>query len=331
MKFGSRLYGFVDKVLITPLLWLVTKQVTLLLVGVGVLLTFIGAAYDQNLDDFFRPGVGDFVLKSGSAIIGAGVFSAIMKSAQFTEVFQRHVFDVFYNPETFAVQDDLKAKWEKLTQAILKPILPSSHRDATAGIMAQFFNSDLQYHFENFEVTLDITLQQDGKMLQIGHKTIADVVLAPNHPAPVLRQKINVDGDCSLKSLFIDTEKIPVENHLVRDPPTSANRVFQLELGKYAKPRADGDRVLRLERIYHLLQDVTKEPYILATTERFVKGFTVKARTNSGKLFFKRTGVGNIDPVIPQEDAEGYLRWVLVPPDKLLMPGQGYILIFMKS
>jgi len=329
---SSYFKDFVYDPILKPIIESTTKNIILIMFLGGVFFIIIGALFGDDIDalSLIPHGSGLAILKIGGAILGAGVFAVIMKSAQFTKVFQKHVFEVFYTPENIADAEELKVKWGKLTSAMLKNSLPISHQDATHGIMDQFFNSELQYHFEGLKLTLDFELQDDNKTLEITSTSETNVVVSPNHEKPVFEQKMLIqDGECHLTSLTIDDtpQDIAAQFSYVDEDPKLGT--FSLPLSEIAsRVNANGDRIVRLERTYVISQDITKEPYMLATFDRYVKGFTIKAKTNKGSLYFKKTGVGSIEPIEERVDGCGYSRWVLAEENNLLLPGQGYILIF---
>lgn len=94
----------------------------------------------------------------GTTLLGGGVFAVIMKSAQFSDLFQQRIADVIYDPARIEDAQQLPQKWRLLTNAILKQVLPSTYDTAAAAIEQRYFTRELDYHFENYEATYDICL-----------------------------------------------------------------------------------------------------------------------------------------------------------------------------
>ena len=70
---------------------------------------------------------------------------------------------------------------------------------------------------------------------------------------------------------------------------------------------------------------------INATLTRFINGAVIKTRISKGyhiRFINDSIEMANDDPVV---DTDGYLRWVLAVPGKLLLPGQGYTLVIVKE
>lgn len=301
------------------------QHITLLLLIVGSLLIFFGTIHGARIDEwpFIPKGTGEIIQKIGSAILGAGVFAVIMKSVQFTEYFQKCIHEVFYRPETSASIEIVKHKWEVLTRSLLKNTLPESYQSASSVIMKRFFDDELEFHFEDFNVSYDFNLKSDGKTVSVTNKTAANIVVSPKHDSVTIRQKIINDGSLLIKSLLIDDIPVDLEQCLKTDPQDPKLRIFELTV----KPKSITDKIIKLERVYEYEQDISKEPYVIANLERYVKGFVMKAKATGCKIYFRPTGSGSIANVVGHADGEGFTRWVLADRNTLLLPGQGYIFV----
>lgn len=314
----------IDQVIIGP----AKKHLTFVLFSFGVALTFIGAIFGDSLDtlSLVPKGTGEATLKIGSAVLGAGVFAVIMKSAQFTEYFKSNIHDVFYNPDSTCSIEETKQKWMVLTRHLLKDTLPHSHQDATSVIMEKFFDNELQFHFERFEITINIEVLADKKTAKIIQKTKADIIICPKYQSANIEQKIRAGGKVELKSMVVDGSPVELEECLTKDTEDPTLSYFRLN----AKPTGkinENDKRISIERIYEIEQDISKEPYMIATFERYVKGCSIKAKSSGCKLFLKATGAGVVKRLEGKDDGEGYTRWTLADRSTLLLPGQGYIFV----
>ena len=314
--------NLVEKTIIKP----AKQHITLLLLIIGSLLVFIGTIHGPTIDNwsFVPKGTGDIIQKVGSAILGAGVFAVIMKSAQFTEYFQNSIHEVFYKPETTVSVEIIKQKWEILTRSLLKDTLPASYENASEVIMKRFFNDELQFHFEDFNVSYEFELNPaNKKTVSVTHTTTATIVISPNHEYATIKQRLKNGGPLSIKSLLIDDIPVNINNCLTIDPNDPTLRIFELT----ARPKSILDKKIKMERVYEYQQDITQEPYVIANLERYVKGFVVKAKSTGCKLYFRPTGSESIGNPTGHTDGQNYTRWVLADRNTLLLPGQGYIFV----
>lgn len=323
MKFIREL---IQKTVVEP----IKRNLTLMLLLTGIGFIFVGALFGDAIDKttYIPTGTSDSILKVGSALLGAGVFAVIMKSAQFTEFFQNNIYEVFYTPDKIAKTEAIKQKWEMLTHHLLKDNLPVSHHDATTVIRDRFFNDELQFHFEDLNVCNEITLLDDKRTIKITHTTKTDVVISPKHNAALIEQEIKIGGKITLRSLLIDNIAVNIDDCMTQDCNDPELSHFRLEIKpKLCANFTNGDKRITMERVYEYEQDITKEPFVIATFVRYVKGFTMKAKGDGCNLYFRPTGAGTTFSLPESIDGQGYSRWVLADRKTLLLPGQGYIFV----
>lgn len=301
----------------------------------GIFLTFIGAIFGTTIDAWpFAPvGTGESLLKVGSAILGAGVFAVILKSSQFTVLFQKHIMDVLYNPANMSDKSVLKEKWIFLTNEMLKQVLPKVHYDATNQIEKQFLNSELEYHFENYEVTYDINVDSASNIATVLTTTKASLVLSPNIDTPVFKQVFYSDEKQTLLRLSLNGQR-ETSIGLIENPEKEKSQILTFPLTKYDN-RVDKEKdcIIPFERVVQSKQDLGIDPYIAFESGRYTKGMIVKAKINNEyKIHFERFGSGILPPDYHEEnDGTEYERWKLAEPEKLLFPGEGFIMVIIKK
>lgn len=298
----------------------------------GLFLVFIGALFGAQIDQFpYLPsGIGQAILKGGSAILGAGVFAVIMKSAQFTELFQNHIYDVFYDPQKINRGVPLIVKWQALTHALLKALLPGTHHKAASQIEMQFLNAGLEYHFEEHAISYDISIDACNNIATVRSVTNSTIILSPNAEDPVLKQTLEAHGNFELLALRLNDKKCNINKVFEADSDNPNLNVLRLPLKKYALHSATGsDKVIKLERVMQWTQDLQDDPYIKGIIQRYIKGAKVSVKVAAEyKVHFERFGLGDLpDEYYLEDDGFGYERWQLVTSDNLLLPGQGFILM----
>jgi hypothetical protein len=309
----------------------------------------------------------DALSRMGGAILGAGVFAVIMKSAQFSELFQQHIADVIYDPKRVENAEMLPEKWRVITSAILAGVLPSTYDKATQAIEKRFFDDELDYHFENFEVWYDISVGADN-LATVSNTLKATLVISPKKDKPVFQQKIMSSGSSKLSCLMINDKNIDLSDPTIFED-IKGGKNLTLDLGQYIS----GNKSVKFERTFITHQDIANEPFVTATITRFIKGAVVRAKvTPSHRIRFLCMGIEAYDEpedenpsaekaaqgiigkdgVAKKErrsvkrpsqkvgsgskigtgvDGRGYRRWMLAQPSDLLLPGQGYTLIIVPN
>lgn len=321
---ASLTLDFIGRLVLAPL----RNNLSIVLFWLGLLLIVVGAIFGRQIDQFpYVPhGVGEAVLKSGSAILGAGVFAVIMKSAQFTELFRNHIYQVFYQPEKLdgvALID----KWKIITSALLKDVLPSTHQHAVEKIENQFFNSERDYHFEELTLSYDINVK-DG-VASISSVNSSTLIISPASENPVLEQFIEIRGKFNFKALRFNDIPCQDPDLFKVDPSQPNRRLLRVPLNKFAKLNANNDKIIRMERAVQWTQNLVDDPYIKANIKTYIKGAKIRVRVTGGyKVHFERFGLGELpEQHYITDDGAGYERWQLVRANDLLLPGQGFIIV----
>lgn len=301
------------------------QNLTLSLCVAGIIVAVIGALLSV-----------EFIFQIGTAILGAGIFAAIIKSAQFTNLFQQHISDVFYAPEKIKNGAPLIYKWRTITDAMLRSALPNSHSKAAYLIEKQFFNSDLEYHFEDYRATYMFAIIEGSNLVNVTVVIEATIVLSPCASTPTLTQAITTGDAASIdvKRFFLDGNDCKSSDYC-KQSPTDKNK-FEINvplLNMATRNETTGDRSVRMDRCISWRQNFSDEPDIEGEIIRYIKGAVIKAKPPKGyKLIFRKYGLGKLpDNNYVNDDGEGFQRWTLAGRDDLLLPGQGYILLLIPT
>jgi len=300
----------------------------LLLMALGTFLpSSPGSLWDKMLS---------LLLSFGSALIGGGVFAALLKSAQFTELFQKHIFDVFHNPHKLKNLVSIEERWGALTEALLNDVLPTHKGLARANLKEQFFDNELEYHMEDLTMKYSIIIHSETNRVQIINRATQKVVINPNKENPLFVQGAGTRDKSHtpmLTELIINDE--PITNFSEYTHPTDEDEndmKIQVPLNRFAGE--DRGKPITIDRVLTFDQDLTTEPYINCNFTRFIKEARIEVDINTTEygLLFQRTGnwgngstaKGTYDRVC---DSKG--KWVLARRDELLMPGQGFIIMIV--
>lgn len=320
--------SFFSKLVVEPL----RNNLAIVLFWVGLVAIFVGAVFGRQIDAFtYVPeGAGEAILKTGSAILGAGVFAVIMKSAQFTELFQKHIYHVFYEPDKLDGVS-LIDKWKTITSALLKDVLPSTHQHAVERIEKQFFNSERDYHFEELTISYEIDVK-DG-IATINSVTDSTLIISPSSKNPVLEQYIETSGQFYFKALRLNDTPYQDPSLFKPDPLNPNRRLLEVPLDKFAQTTANNDKVIRMERVVQWTQNLAEDPYLKAHIKTYIKGAKIRVKVNGGyKVHFERFGLGDLpEKYYIEDDGVGFQRWQLVRANDLLLPGQGYIMVLVSG
>ena len=323
--------GFIHQAIIKPLL----NYLALTLCLLGLVFLWLGYHFQENLTEWTVHAVqlSKLFYAAGGAILGGGVFAVIMKSAQFTELFQQHIFEVINDPAKIIDKEDMRRKWQTLSTSMLKNVLPQYSDKAAELLMNKFLKSELEYHFEDFEATYDLHVEDDGDIINITNKMRSKLLISPVSDKPTLVQTITTasdDGSSELLQLLINNHDQLNNADFSQVTDMEGKKELRLELNQFCH---DGSaRSVNFERVLQTKQNLRQEPYIVATISRYIRGGIIKAKlhTNGYRLYLKKTG-GNGTMSKMTQDPDGYYRLNLAASNELLLPGQGYIIMILPS
>ncbi|MEP7703516.1 hypothetical protein [Paraglaciecola sp. 25GB23A] len=306
---------------------LVKKHTVEIMLAAGIFCIIVGLLL-RLITNVYLEFLGEVMFSSGSAILGAGVFAAIMKSWQFTNLFQKHILTVFTDPAELNEIADVSGRWSLLTKSRLKSVLPDFHVQATKKIQEQFFDEELQYHFTDYSHDYDIKVLDDNQ-ISITNKFQAEIIKNLNCPKIEFKQSIrplNKENKVELISVMINGKKFEItDEHFYMDVEDEGLYWLKIDVSNINGSKFNIVRVIRYS------QNLADEPFVHGIISRYIQGGSVRARITEGyNLFFQQFGLGaDTDDSI--EHYDGYLSWTLAERGDLLLPGQGYMLVITKS
>lgn len=143
--------------MITRLQKLLWKNLPWIFILLGVTFILIGLIPNENLDDLPLIGKIDIIklpdaFKSiGTAILGGGIFAAVLKSFQFIGIFQQELAKVVYSREYLEKQSKiyLEETWTRVSQAMFTNKFPAINHPIESSILKTYFPSDHNYYYRD--------------------------------------------------------------------------------------------------------------------------------------------------------------------------------------
>lgn len=323
-----------------PLIAFFHNMVLVVLVA-GILMLLVGKMFGTDIDGWLgiTSGSGEFLTTLASAAVGAGVFGVILKTQQFSELFQNHIFHVFYAPGEVVDLEVMKTRWVTLTDGILLKTLPKKHRKAAELIKGQFLNEELQYHFSRHEVTYDAKIDPVTLDMDLTHSTRSVILISPNAANPVMTQNFTTDSEKVelVEPLVVNGERKPLKDYVKPDRHNRKKKVFKLPLKPNVQEDDEGNEIVEVEKGLRMRYNLADDPYWSNSSTRYVKELHIKALIpNEFQPYFDRTGYQepNAQPIEPIVIARGNrteYRWIIGNDDGLLLPGQGYTIMLWRK
>lgn len=299
----------------------------------GLIAIIVGAIFGSTIDKWLFNGLGQAILNGGSAVLGAGVFGAILKTSQYTKVFQKNIMDVMYSPSRIKEEDILKDKWRFLTDEMLKYVLPKTHEDATNTIEEKYLCDELDYHFESYKLDYDIKIDDKTLMATVTTTINAKIVIAANRENPIFEQKLQNDGENKLLKLMLNGDDILDKQSMKPIPEEENTYLLTFPFKDYGiLTLKEDDRKIDFERVIQHTQNLRNDPCLLTLVRRYSRGFEIRAKVSDGyKLFFDNFGIADVPKERYWPNDVGYEKWQIAKPSELVLPGDGCNIVIMND
>lgn len=180
---------FYQKLIDTALIKAISGNPAMAFLVFGALIFF---ASTQRIV-IFDVNISPYLTDLGRTTVIAGVFSVILKSAQFTAVFREIIMAAIYNPAHIDDEALLLKNWRLVSDAIFLKILPLRYPRPTTMLGACYIDNNADYHFTEFQIHYDIEVGENGCSI-VTNILKADIFLAPDRKQPVFSQTIEGDG-----------------------------------------------------------------------------------------------------------------------------------------
>ncbi len=124
---------------------------------IGIILLLLSFAVFIHKD-----WVKDLLRTLGSIIVASGVFSAIVKSKFFTDIFRDQLRKVVYCDEHLSVRSDINTIWENVTKQLYQSRFPELTRDISEALLG-YVPTDAKWYYDNFNYEIHISFLDDEK------------------------------------------------------------------------------------------------------------------------------------------------------------------------
>lgn len=271
-----------------------------------------------------------------TSVLGAGVFSAILKSLQFSKVFYEEIEKVIYGDKFLGNRADLVTIWNRITEKLctipnndnLAKICANEILENYLPISTPFYYKKLHHH-----LTID-WVQGEKRKITILYE-IEFTIVAPSKkpitlaPVSVRNTRAVSSKDREVKFYNITgagRKRREVEINPTANTPEKVKNHDGTESEKTEYSIVlEGQTEYKVKRVVKHIQDLDEDKIYNILTSKFAKGFELNISKPVG---FEVTyfPVGLVDALEPN-NGNGPSK-VSVGYNKLIFPQQGVILVF---
>lgn len=304
----------------------------ILLVSLITSAFFLLAAYT---DLIFKDDVGytELFKVIGTTILSSGVFMAIAKSHQFTNIFKNELRNVIYSSEHLDKRNDIQDIWLRVSDSLCKQKFAINRRVFDT-VKNNYLPVEKEFYYKRYEVDAHFEFVDDEKKFIRCQKDVESEILVVDPDGFDLEYKllIELDGKDDLQTNY-ELKELKINDTVIEDP--IGNGYLKIE-------RTQENLMVKFK--YHLSGD--KEDYKISRKDVRTYSFdTNNYNSHSATWLYKMFKVKITYPKILRHEwvSMGVLgKWnVSERPNKtnnvinayyngLVFKNQGYMIIFKK-
>jgi hypothetical protein len=142
-----------------------------------VLLVFAYFVFTKNTTEF------DLFKNLGFTLVSGGVFAVIVKSEQFSEIFQNELRNIIYGEENLKNRKDLEPLWEKVTKALCNQKFKLISKKLHDSVKQFYLPINHEYYYKNHSVDIHIEFdEQNTDYLIVTEETKTNLISDDNNP-----------------------------------------------------------------------------------------------------------------------------------------------------
>ena len=299
---------------------------------IGICLSFVEIQAKYSICHGLIEVLSVLLISVGGTLITASTLGFVLADNDYQGILKGQMVDVLLSPETYRTLDQNKIVWRRITEYLLKSVLPFGNRHATDLIEKALLDDEREYHFEHYKSEFFFTVDEKDDVLEIKQIVRCNLVISPDCEDPILKQFVQFKSNTEYDVDFLRINEQDVDIKKEATPSVSDPKRLELNipLRKYIDPKTKA-RSLTYHRQIIYRQSFSKEPYFCMDLMRYAKGFIVETNIDS-KYKVIPEGFGDPKPEFPPAKPNGgpeTKRYVVRNTDELLLPGYGYILLVL--
>jgi hypothetical protein len=302
----------------------------------GVLLIIIGqsSTISHALIPIFPALEGntslDQIIKSlGGALLGSGVFTAIIKSSEYTAIFSDVIEKIIWSKEFLTKRSDKKELWGLLTRLMYEEKFPELSDEIEEIITKNYIPTETKYYIENYDYLTNI-LSHNANFSK--HEEVINFTIKTKSTKETIKYSFNAKIDMSTDPAIPDETNYVVQEVLVNGSPfnlpspvpTVQNNIKHFELTLTLQ--GNEEYLISIKR--YKVQCIKSNPDKRMFANTFIKDMkvTMIAQTGTNIDLYKMGTIGEFVAATPQNNnGTVFLTWHY---KGLILPHQGFCVIF---
>lgn len=297
------------------------KNLTWILIVLSLLCFII------SLNDWFNDKVNSILDKAGLGMLTSGIFTAVLKSLQFTGIFKEEITKVMTGISFIENRNDLPQLWKDISKSLYNRKFPKISDLLEDKILNTYLPTNSSFYYEDYNVSIHITEINENFEIFYTQTCEYNVILDNESESAVLeiQSEISDDNDPNTsivnKLVFFKVNGKDID--LVEDESTKDNPKKTLY-----KQELKNSKKFVIKSKYDRRYPLKNENYKLFRMKHITHGMHVSVNfpTNVRVSFFNIGLVKGFSKI--NEDFENHICRIL--NNDIILPHQGFGMSFEK-
>lgn len=291
-----------------------------LIVAISVALLAFG--YFAGLEESqFRT----FCRTIGATALASGLFSFLMKSSQYSDIYKEELLSIMYDTEHLAKRKDLPEIWENVSKVLFEDKFPAISKNVTNDVKNSYLLKDHILYYDEYEQTIEIELiDKENEIIKVSQKS--SYTIYPTDTGCKIPQTTN---NTIKYSDTKDSVSFVINSFSINGVPQN---VILKEIDEKEKKQVKHSFTFKLtdpvkNKVEHTITKIysLKSDYVIGTKKNaIVNNFSLMI-TLKGDLSIDFHEVGTLKPFTPRNITNQHVKEFKYKG--LLYPKQGYLFI----
>jgi hypothetical protein len=274
--------------------------------------------------------VHSIIRSIGGAFVGSGVFTAIIKSSEYTDVFSNVIGEIIWSKKYIAKRGDKKEIWRMVSRLMYNEKFPAISNEIEDIITNHYFPTSHNFYMENFEMVMNIENIPDNEHFWKHDETIS-FTLKPTNSNESIVYKFGGGIDLPNDNSYPDVTEYKlnkvlvngIEPQLIPSPPVVENNILKNFIEIPLKNEDQYHIVLKRSKVICKKTNPDKRFFALY----LIKGFKVTViMDNSMNIDFHKMGTIN-EYQKSDEHINNDVKVMSWSYEGVILPQQGFIII----
>ncbi|MDM1298189.1 hypothetical protein HXZ94_06710 [Empedobacter falsenii] len=248
------------------------KNLSWILILLSIIIYSTSLLVDQNNENLVN-----VLEKAGTAILSSGVFTAVLKSLQFSGIFKEEISKVISGTDFIQNRNDLPELWKEVSKTLYNRKFPNISDELENRILETYFPTNTNFYYEDYNVSINITEINDK--FEISYTQICEykVILDTDSISAILEIENEISDDCSSDIKVINKLEYfyvnGIKKNINEDQSTIAND--RKSLYKINLSSDNGTKEFNIKSKYIRHYPLSNENYKLFRVKYLTKGMHV--------------------------------------------------------